>query len=176
MRKLQPYERNPDVLKGDRIMTVKPALIMLVEDNEDHAELMMQSLKNHNFGNQLIWFITGEAALKYLFDEAECVINGQKRLPDLILLDIKLPGISGLDILRKIKTSALTRRIPTVMLTTSDHAEEVAKCYDYGANSYIAKPVNFDKFQEKLVSLKMYWVLTAELPQPVGVIPVAEEA
>lgn len=156
-------------------MTVSPALIVLVEDNKDHAELMMKSLKNHNVLNDIIWFRTGEAALAFLFKEKPAQPNAESRPPDIILLDIKLPGISGIDILRKIKSDPRTKRIPTIMLTTSGQAREVARCYDLGANSYISKPVDYDKFQEKLASLKMYWVLTAELPQPVQTIPVGEE-
>ena len=156
-------------------MTLPPALIMLVEDNKDHAELMMNALKNHDFNSRVIWFKTGESALACLFQQNHTRSDEADGQPDMILLDIKLPGITGIDVLQKIKNNPWTKRIPTIMLTTSGNVEEIARCYDLGANSYISKPVDYDKFREKLANLKLYWVLTTELPQSVQAIPAKEK-
>ena len=150
---------------------VRPALIMLVEDNEDHAELTIEVLKNYSVVNEVRWFTDGESALNYLLGNRESHDDNDSTLPDVILLDVKLPGISGFEVLDKIKTTPKTKHIPTIMLTTSKRDEEIARGYDCGSNSYIVKPVSFSQFRKKIADLGIYWVLTSELPKPVSSIP-----
>lgn len=140
---------------------VTPAVVMLIEDNEDHAELAMKTLDNQKFVSEVLWFANGESALDYLQEHR----SADSSYPDLILLDIKLPGKSGFDVLEAIKSNAKTKRLPVIMLTTSALDEEVTKGYELGANSYIVKPINFEQFQAKLMDLKRYWVSTSELPR-----------
>ena len=153
-------------------MDVNPALIILVEDNDDHAELTIESLKQNKVINEVIRFADAESAMDYI---SSAVKNQDtNKMPDLILLDVKLPGMSGFDMLQKLKSNTLTKRIPVIMLTTSSRDEEVAKGYDFGVNSYVVKPVNFTKFQEKLADLRIYWILISEMPKSTIEISIAK--
>jgi two-component system response regulator len=137
--------------------------ILLVEDNEDHAELTLRALKDGNVVNKVHWAKDGQEALDYLFQKGPFVGG---HLPGLVLLDINLPKVNGLEILKKIKQSEVHRIIPVIMLTTSDRDEEALKCYSSGANSFITKPVKFNEFSERVKSLKLYWLLTNRGPKP----------
>ncbi|UCD62526.1 MAG: response regulator [Candidatus Zixiibacteriota bacterium] len=143
---------------------MEPVVIMLVEDNDDHAELISDALNNTIVANRVVRFVNAESALEYLHGEKAQAAEQDHPLPGMILLDIKLPGMDGFQMLRKVRTHDRTKRIPVVMLTTSKRDEEIAKGYEYGANSYIVKPVKFEEFRAKIIDLKMYWVLTSELP------------
>jgi two-component system response regulator len=140
----------------------EPAVVMLIEDNEDHAALIMEVLKNHKIVNQVLWFSNGESALEYLTREPR---SDGYLVPNLILLDLKLPGMTGFDVLERIKSSEETKSIPIVILTTSYREEEVARGYELGANGYIVKPVDFEDFRAKMIDLKSYLVRTSELPK-----------
>ena len=157
-------------------MLVKPALIMLVEDNEDHAELTMEVLKKNCIINEVIQFLDAESAYDYLFGENKSRNRGEYPFPDIILLDVKLPGMNGFELLRIIKGRPETKRIPVIILTTSKHDEEIAKGYDYGANSYIVKPINFGEFKAKMGDLQLYWFLTSEPLKPAYILSVKEKA
>ena len=135
--------------------------ILLVEDNPDHAELTRRALEDGNVQNQVHWVKDGQAALDYLFQTG--AYTGVSR-PGLILLDIKLPKVNGVEVLAKIKHDDTLRIIPVIMLTTSDRDEEALKCYNAGANSFITKPVKFGEFSEKVKALKLYWLLTNRGP------------
>lgn len=152
-------------------MEVVPTLIMLVEDNDDHAELTLLALKNIGVVNPAIRFVDAESALDYLAAASSPESGKDHPMPGIILLDIRLPGMSGFDMLQRVKNNPKTKRIPTIMLTTSGKEEEVIKGYEHGANSYIVKPVGFDEFRKKISDLKMYWFFTSELPKPVEEIP-----
>ena len=144
-----------------------PVLIMLVEDNDDHAELITDALNNTIVANRVLRFVNAESALEYLMGEKAQASPEEYPLPGVILLDVKLPGMDGLRMLQKIRKDKRTRRVPVVILTTSKREDEIARGYELGANSYIVKPVKFEEFRAKIIDLKMYWVLTSELPNSV---------
>jgi DNA-binding response OmpR family regulator len=147
---------------------MQPVVIMLVEDNDDHAELISDALNNTIVANSVIRFVNAESALEFLHGDKAQTEDAEVPLPGMIILDVKLPGMDGFEMLRKVRGSARTRRIPVVMLTTSRRDDEIAKGYEYGANSYIVKPVKFEEFRAKIIDLKMYWILTSELPVEAG--------
>ncbi len=132
--------------------------ILLAEDNPDHAELTMDVLKENNILNEIVHVENGEKAIKVL----ECGIEND--LPDLVLLDIKMPKKSGAEVLRFIKGHEQLKHLPTVMLSTSENVNEIRELYAIGANCYISKPVNFEKFTSVIKSLNYYWTITARLP------------
>lgn len=142
-----------------------PVLIMLVEDNDDHAELITDALNNTIVANRVLRFVNAESALEYLLGDKTLASPEEHPLPGVVLLDLKLPGMDGFQMLRKIRGENRTRRLPVVILTTSKREDEIARGYELGANSYIVKPVKFEEFRAKIIDLKMYWVLTSELPQ-----------
>ena len=144
---------------------MQPVLIMLVEDNDDHAELISDALNNTIVANRVIRFVNAESALEYLTGDETQSPDVETPLPGMIILDVKLPGMDGFEMLRRIRGNDRTRRLPVVMLTTSKRDEEIAKGYEYGANSYIVKPVKYEEFRAKIIDLKMYWILTSELPE-----------
>lgn len=144
---------------------MQPVLIMLVEDNDDHAELISDALNNTIVANRVIRFVNAESALEYLMGDKAQTTETETPLPGMIILDVKLPGIDGFEMLRRVRGNDRTRRLPVIMLTTSQRDEEIAKGYEYGANSYIVKPVKFEEFRAKIIDLKMYWILTSELPE-----------
>jgi len=131
--------------------------ILLVEDNPDHALLTMRALKKNNIANPVELAEDGQAALDRLFDTS-------KTLPTLILLDLKLPKVDGLEVLQRLRGDPRTRRIPVVVLTTSDDERDRAAGYDLGCNSYVRKPVDFDQFAEAVRQLGMYWLVLNEPP------------
>ncbi len=142
-----------------------PVLIMLVEDNDDHAELITDALNNTIVANRVLRFVNAESALEYLLGQDAVATPEEHPLPGVILLDLKLPGMDGFQMLRTIRREDRTRRLPVVILTTSKREDEIARGYELGANSYIVKPVKFEEFRAKIIDLKMYWVLTSELPE-----------
>ena len=144
--------------------SVKPLVILLAEDNEDHAELMLDTLRDFNVRNTLVHAQNGEIALQYLRKEGPHN-NTNWHKPDLILLDIKMPKLDGIGALSIIKNDAALKHIPVVMISTSKTEHEIDKCFAAGANSYITKPLQFDDFTRKIKDLNLYWVLTSELPK-----------
>ncbi len=145
-------------------MSPQPIAILLVEDNPDHAELTMAALKRGKLANQIFWVKDGEAALHFLFREGIYGNGASAPKPGLILLDIRLPKVDGLEVLGRVKAHPELSAIPVVMLTTSDRPEEVGEAYRLGANSYITKPVKFAEFMEKVETVELYWLLTNTLP------------
>jgi len=144
-----------------------PVTILLVEDNEDHVVLIKKALRANGLVNDIKVAATGEEALDYLSRSGEYADPEASPRPGLILLDIKLPGIDGIEVLRRIKEDGRLRLIPVVMLTTSASDHEVVASYSYGVNSYIQKPVDFTKFVDTVKSLRMYWLLL-NTPLPSG--------
>jgi len=142
----------------------KPVTILLVEDNEDHVLLIKKALRDNGLVNDIRVATSGEQAVDYLFRRGEYSDAASSPRPGLVLLDLKLPGIDGLEVLRRIKEDRELRLIPVVMLTTSASDTEVLASYRFGVNSYIQKPVEFSKFVETVKSLKMYWLLLNTAP------------
>jgi two-component system response regulator len=147
----------------DRTLTRKT--ILLVEDNRDDEELTLRALRKSNIMNEVIVARDGEEALDYLFGHGDFVSRGEtEMLPAVVLLDLKLPKISGIEVLREIRSHPRTHRLPVVVLTSSKEERDLAEVYDLGANSYLYKPVDFEKFLEAVGHVGMYWVLFNELP------------
>jgi CheY-like chemotaxis protein len=146
----------------DRTLTRKT--ILLVEDDANDQELTLCALRRSNIMNEVIVAHTGEEALEILFGEGQLVEREIDMLPAVVLLDLKLPRINGIEVLRRIRADSRTRRLPVVVLTSSRHERDRDQVYDLGANSYICKPVDFEKFTEAIGQLGMYWVLLNELP------------
>lgn len=137
--------------------------ILLVEDNPSDAELAIHSLKKHNLANRLEWVKDGEAALDYLFHRG-AYANVPNSLPRIVLLDLRLPKVDGLEVLKQIRANPETRELPVVVLTSSKEERDVAEAYSLGANSFVAKPVNFDEFSRVVAELGMYWLLVNRVP------------
>ncbi len=142
--------------------------ILLVEDNEMDIELTLHALRAENLGNQIEVARDGEEALQLLRERKELLEHGNGALPKLILLDLKLPKIDGLQVLREVKANSLTRSIPVVVLTSSKQDEDMIESYDLGVNSYIQKPVNFEQFRKIVKQLGLYWLLVNQLPSPLA--------
>ncbi|MBI1288635.1 MAG: response regulator [Flavobacteriales bacterium] len=132
--------------------------VLLVEDSEYDAEMALMSLVDNKVSNNNLWVKDGEQALEYLFgsDQAEGTIS--KKWPKLILLDIKMPKVNGLQVLEAIRTDERTKHIPVVMLTSSKESRDLAMSYDLGVNSYIVKPVEFDRFEKAVSEIGHYWL------------------
>jgi len=133
-------------------------VILLIEDNPAHAELIRRNFEAHRIANRLYHVTDGEAALDYLFRRGAYADPGQSPRPHLILLDLRLPKIDGLEVLKAIKTSQALRPIPVVILTTSEAEQDVVCAYQHNVNSYLVKPVDFDRFTELMEELGFYWL------------------
>jgi two-component system response regulator len=133
-------------------------LVMLIEDNLDHAKLVMRTLAEHQVVNQIRHFTEGQSALDYLFRREEYTDPLTSPRPNLILLDLRLPRVDGLEILREIKTSDELRCIPVVVLTTSEAERDIARAYLNHANSYLVKPVGFEEFNKLMEDMGFYWL------------------
>lgn len=133
--------------------------ILLVEDNPDDAELAIRALKKQNLANNLIHLIDGAEALDFLFGKGKFAERNIDNIPKVILLDLKMPKVNGLEVLQKIKTDQHTKRIPVVVLTSSAEDPDIKKSYDLGANSYIVKPVEFNNFAKTIADLGLYWMI-----------------
>ena len=145
-------------------MNAQPTEILLVEDNPDDVELTLRALSTHNLANRVKVVSDGAEALDYLRpdDGEHPPADGY---PKLVLLDLKLPRVGGLEVLRRLKASERTRLIPVVVMTSSREEIDLVASYKYGANSYIVKPVDFDQFMKAVSVLGLYWMLFNEVPR-----------
>jgi len=138
--------------------------ILLIEDNASDIELTRRALERSHVANQLVVVHDGQEALEYLFGTGAHAGREISSLPGVTLLDLKLPRVPGLEVLRAIRADARTRRMPVVILTSSNEERDVAASYDLGVNSYIQKPVDFKRFVEAIQQLGLYWLLLNEPP------------
>ena len=145
---------------------MKEVEILLVEDNATDAELAVRALKKSNFANKLVWVKDGAAALDFIFARGEYAERPLQNGPKVILLDLRLPKVDGMEVLRQIKANPITKAIPVVVLTSSKEDRDVAESYRLGVNSYIGKPVEFDEFAKVVSELGLYWLLVNKPPVP----------
>jgi CheY-like chemotaxis protein len=138
--------------------------ILLVEDNPNDAELAIRALKKSNLANNVIRVCDGEEALDYIFARNAFKFQDRLNIPRLILLDLKLPKIDGLEVLKVIKADHVTKLIPVVVLTSSCEENDLVESYRLGVNSYIVKPVDFDKFIDSVRNIGLYWLLQNQQP------------
>lgn len=139
-------------------MTGDMLVILLVEDNEDHAELVLRNFAENLVANRIYHVKDGEEALDYLFRRGKYSERADSPTPNLILLDLRLPKIDGIDVLKEIKKQEEIRNIPVVVLTSSAAEQDIAKAYAHNANSYLVKPVDFEKFTRMMKDLGYYWL------------------
>lgn len=138
--------------------------ILLVEDNPGDLELALHALRRHHLANRIHVARDGEEALQFLFGDPDSGTSGPNGVPRVILLDLKLPKVDGLDVLRRIKNDPTLHKVPVVVLTSSREERDVVESYELGVNSYIVKPVDFDQFTEAVRQLGLYWVLLNQPP------------
>ncbi len=140
-------------------MTQRQIEILLVEDNQDDVELTLHALRKENLANYIHVARDGEEALEFLFRN-----GGLEHPPRLILLDLKLPKVDGMEVLKRLKADARTKTIPVVIMTSSKEERDLVSSYSMGANSYIQKPVDFDQFRETVKNVGMYWLVINQPP------------
>ncbi|MBC8439493.1 MAG: response regulator [Deltaproteobacteria bacterium] len=144
---------------------MRPASILLVEDNPMDVELIIDAFKEARLGNKIQVAKNGKEALDFLFGKGDYTDRSQHPLPDIVLLDLKMPGIDGHEVLRQIKSTEKLKRLPVIILTSSRDEGDRAMSYDNGANSYLVKPVSFDDFLKVVKTVSDYW-LTLNIEPP----------
>ncbi len=142
--------------------------ILLVEDNPSDIDLTIRAFEKEHITNELVVADDGQQALDYLFCSGQYAGRNPAHLPTLILLDLKLPVIDGLEVLKRIRENKATHRVPVVILTSSKEEQDLAACYDLGVNSYIRKPVDFKQFAEAIKHLSLYWLVINVPPPSIG--------
>lgn len=138
--------------------------ILLVEDNRTDAELAVMALQERNLANKLVWVKDGAEALDFIFATGAYASRQVENTPKVVLLDLRLPKVDGLEVLRRLKADERTKRIPVVVLTSSKEDRDIVASYDLGVNSYISKPVDFDEFSKTVSELGLYWLLINRPP------------
>jgi CheY-like chemotaxis protein len=146
-------------------MTNNGVEILLVEDSPEDVELTLRALKKNQVTNHVHVVTDGAEALEYLFGVGNYAHRAKERVPKMVLLDLKLPKVDGLDVLRRCKSEERTRKIPVVVLTSSKEERDIVESYRLGVNSYIVKPVDFQQFNEAVRQLGLYWLLLNEAPR-----------
>jgi two-component system response regulator len=147
--------------------------ILLIEDNHADAELTLHALRKSKLANRIHWVKDGEEALDFLFCRGAYSARSFDEAPRVVLLDLKLPKVGGLQVLEELKSNARTRAIPVIVLTTSKEESDMVASYRFGVNSYIQKPVSFTDFQEVVRQLGLYWLLINSAPPPTAFSTVA---
>ena len=143
----------------------EPVEILLAEDNPADAEMTLRALRRNNLANKVHWVKDGEQALEYMFRSGAYAGRDPSSVPKLVMLDIKMPKIDGIEVLRRLKASDETRTIPVVVMTSSNEERDVIESYRLGVNSYIVKPVQFEQFLETVAKIGLYWVITNRAPR-----------
>ena len=138
--------------------------ILLVEDNPNDAELTLRALRRHNLANQVVHVADGAEAIDFVFGKGTHADRQGAPMPRLVLLDLKLPKVDGIEVLRVLKGEEASRRIPVVVLTSSAEERDIAMSYELGVNSYIVKPVEFENFAQAVADLGLYWFLMNRVP------------
>jgi CheY-like chemotaxis protein len=151
-------------MKKRTVVAGEPLVILLVEDNQDHAEMVMHSFKKHRVANRIYHVGDGEEALDYLYRRGAYSDPASSPTPTVVLLDLRLPRIDGLEVLKELKSSSL-KKIPVVILTTSEREIDVARAYDFHANSYVVKPLGFENFSSLMNDLGFYWLAWNHHPE-----------
>jgi two-component system, response regulator len=146
-------------------MTQRPMEVLLVEDNPNDVELTLHALKKNNVANPIEVVRDGAEALDFFFCTGAYAGRDPSVVPKVVLLDLKLPKVNGLEVLRRIKADERTNKIPIVVLTSSREDRDIHECYELGVNSYIVKPVDFSQFTEAVRHLGLYWLLLNEPPR-----------
>ena len=154
----------PPVFVEEEGKKVDDKVILLVEDNPDDELLTLRALKRNNITNKVVVVRDGAEALDYLLDSGTGLDQGANILPQVILLDLRLPKIDGLEVLKRLRSERRTKLLPIVVLTSSDEEQDVVESYSLGANSFVRKPVDFDQFSEAVRQLGMYWLLLNQSP------------
>jgi two-component system, response regulator len=157
-------------------MTSRQVEILLVEDNPDDVELTLHALRKENLANSIHVARDGEEALEFLFCNGVHSDQTLERPPKLILLDLKLPKVDGMEVLKRLKADARTKTIPVVILTSSKEERDLVQGYNLGANSYIQKPVDFDQFRQTVKNAGLYWLVINQQPVTAGLPQTAEQA
>lgn len=139
--------------------------ILLVEDDPADAELTMRALRRKNLANKIHWVKDGEQALAFMFRAGSYAGREPAALPRLVLLDLKMPKVDGIEVLRRLKSEPATQAVPVVVMTSSNEEKDVVASYRLGVNSYIVKPVQFEAFLDTVAEIGLYWVLTNVLPR-----------
>lgn len=155
------------LIEGSR-MDGEPLVILHVEDNPDHANLVLRTLRKHEVANDVYLVEDGEAALDFLLRLRDFADSKRSPRPHVILLDLRIPKMDGLDLLRIIKTTEELKSIPVVVLTSSETERDVARAYEYHANSYLVKPVDFGAFMQMMKHLGFYWLACNRYPWALG--------
>ncbi len=143
---------------------MKDKYILLVEDNPDDEELALMGLKGSGLLNEVVVVRDGEEAVQFLLAEGQYKDRDPAEIPTVILLDLKLPKLSGMNVLERLRANPLTKRVPVVILTSSSEEDDVVNSYDLGANSFVRKPVDFKRFADAVKQLGLYWLLVNEPP------------
>lgn len=138
--------------------------ILLVEDNKNDAELTIMALEEYQLSNHIVWLKNGKQALDFLFGEGEFEGRNTENTPRIILLDLKMPKVDGIEVLKAIRGNPNTKTIPVTVLTSSKEDRDIIETYSLGVNSYIVKPVNFDQFLKAVKEIGLYWALLNEVP------------
>lgn len=140
--------------------------ILLVEDNPNDAELTIRALKKHRLANNLVWVKDGAEALDFIFAQGAYANRSVGNAPKVILLDLRLPKMGGMEVLQRIKADERTKTIPVVILTSSKEDRDVVESYRLGVNSFVSKPVEFERFVETISQMGFYWLLVNRPPGP----------
>ena len=145
-------------------MNSTPVEILLIEDNPSDVKLTLKALQKHSLANKVTVLKDGAEALDFLFAQGKYSNRNFKEVPKVIFLDLKLPLVDGIEVLRKIKSDDNTKMIPVVVLTSSKESRDIEECYKLGVNSYVVKPLDFEKFLDSVSNVGLYWVLMNEPP------------